>query len=231
MKTAAAKDLLHAETALTWFALRVEARRPSITNAQLSLVRRSARPPVLANGSSGSPDVHYPVRAEFVVQDILLRAGIAAWVPVGSKWVRANKYRPHQKVAVYQPILPGYVLAALPPDGRGTDGAPVDWFRVLRCPLVRGVMGFGGAPAAIPRQGMDQLREVESEERVKTVQRLMPTGRTFEVGQEVEVLEGPLTWARGKVIEITEHEAKVIFKLFGADRAVSVPLPSLGSSE
>ncbi|TPE47239.1 transcription termination/antitermination protein NusG [Amaricoccus solimangrovi] len=229
MKIAAAEEFeAPAERAATWFALRVDPRRTSVGNAQLSMVRRSARPAVPVDGASGAPEPHHPNRAEFLVQEILLRAGIDAWVPVRSKWVRSNKYRRHEKRVVYQPILPGYVLAA---PLASADGKAVSWARVLRCPMVRGVMGFGGAPAAIPQREIGRLHDVEHEDQARTIQRLMPTGRAFKVGEAVEVLEGPLGWSRGKVIEITPTEAKVIFEMFGSERPVRVDLANLGSVE
>lgn len=215
--------------ACAWFALRVDARRPSVTSAPLSLVRKSPRPPVRVAGVSGSKDARFPARAEFLVQDILLRRGIEAWVPVRAVWNRANRYRRWQKVVVYQPLLPGYVLAALPLTARGEDGPAVDWAGVLSCPMVRGVIAFGGAPAAIRDRDIQRLRETEAGEQADLLERLMPTGRTFKAGQDVEILDGPFREFRAQVIEIHPTEAVVLCHVFGRDTPLRVDLGSLGS--
>ena len=212
-----------------WFALRVDARRPSVTAAPLSMVRRSMRLPVPVDGASGATPTRIAPRGEYLVEDILLRRGIDAWVPVMTRWNQANRYHRRKKVVAYQPILPGYVLAALPCDATGEAGPGVNWPVILNCPLVRGVMGFGGIPAAIPFKEIEKLRAIELEERAETLHRLMPTNRVFEVGDRVEVLEGPLALFQGKVIEITPEEAKVVFVLFGGTAPVRVSLSNLGA--
>ncbi len=212
-----------------WFALRVDARRPVVSAARLSMVRRAVRPPVPVDGVSGAPEGRYPPRTEFLVQDILLRRKIEAWVPTKRVWHRANKYRRHDKVVVYQPILPGYVLAALPCDAAGEVGPGVNWLRILGCPMVRGVIGFGGLPAPIPLKEIEELRAAEKDQRVDALHRLMPTNRAFRIGDRVEVVGGPFAMLCGKVIELTPREASVLLALFGRETPVRVPPSDLGA--
>ncbi len=212
-----------------WFALRVEARRPSITAASLTLAQRGSRSAVRVDGLSGAAVARIAPRGEYLVEEILLRRGIRAWVPVMTRWNRANRYHQRKKVLSYQPILPGYVLAALPCDDAGEQEPGVNWPSILGCPMVRGVMGFGGVPAAIPFRAINELRAIEVSERAETLHRMMPTNRVFRVGEQVEILDGPLALERGRVIEITPEEAKVVFHLFGGTVPVRVSLSNLGA--
>ena len=105
----------------------------------------------------------------------------------------------------------------------------LDWLAVLDCPMVRGVMGFGGVPARLPEAVIERLREIEDRSQARAHHRLMPTGRTFEVGELVEVLDGPLDGFHVEVLGITAEAARVLVRILGRESEATIGLDKIGS--
>ena len=221
-----------------WYALRVVARRPSIGVCHrlgaLARLRDAQSTTALAGrlpespgpaGSPGAPAVPeqpvLPLRAEYVVEAVLARRGIEAWVPVESVWARANRYHRKAKQLVLHPMLTGYVLVRMAPGAR--------WEPVLACPLVAGVVGRQGLPMALPDAAVARLREAQWHRQAEAQQRLMPTRRVYQVGEDVEVLDGPLEGTVMRVVAITGDLAKVVGPLFGGEVEAEIGLDRIGA--
>ena len=119
------------------------------------------------------------------------------------------------------PVLAGYVFVVL--------DRPAQWDVALACPMVRGVMGFGGVPARLPEAGIARLREIEAVAQARAHHRLMPTGRAFEVGEVVELIDGPMEGRRVEVIGIEGDRARVFCEFFGGVFDVTIGLDRLGA--
>lgn len=206
-----------------WYVLRVDPRRPSVGDCPVRRVDPAERLAlaVPVDGRS-APKLRQPLRAEFVVEQVLQRRGLKAWVPLGSAFNRANRYHRRARALVLQPILTGYVLVELPQPA-------ALWDLVLDCPMVRGVMGFGGVPARVPEAGLERLRAIERTAQARAHHRLMPTGRVFEVGEMVEVLEGPLVGQVARVLAIEGEVARVLCELFGGPLDATIGLDRIGA--
>ena len=201
-----------------WYLLRVMPRAPSIGLCQpRRMVDRSKR--VRVPAAEGSIEVATPLRGEFVVEAVLRRRGLEAWVPVESFFIRRNRYSKAPKRLIFHPILIGYVLVCL-------EGAP-NWPRVLDFPLITGVVGRCGEPERVDEKGLEQLRAIQRREQAKPDERAMPTHRVYGVGDEVEVLDGAIEGARLKVVGLTRQAAAFESLLFGGSRG-TIPLHKIG---
>lgn len=212
-----------------WYALRVSARRPSIGAARrLGLVAHGPQPVVPPAGAAGGERgarqaevPHLPLRAEYVVEALLARRGIEAWVPVESVYARANRYHRRARRLVVHPMLTGYVLVRMLPGG--------PWARVLSVPLVVGVVGIGGLPLAMPDAAIARMREAEAGAQADEQQRLMPTRRVYAVGDPVEVLDGPLAGQVMRVVGIEGDLARVVGPLFGGEVEAAIAVDRIGA--
>lgn len=219
-----------------WYALRVVARRPSLGLCH-RLGALAERPPegprptgrdVSRSGAAGAglpragtagsgalPLAEAPVlplRAEYVVEAVLARRGIEAWVPVESVFARANRYHRRARQLVLHPMLTGYVLVRMAPGAR--------WEPVLACPLVAGVVGVAGVPMALPDRAVAHLRQEQAQRQAAAQERLMPTRRVYGIGAEVEVLDGPLEGRVMRVVAIAGDLARVVGPFLGGEDVV-----------
>lgn len=205
-----------------WYMLRVTSRVPSLGICQPRLVDHAIRPREadVTRGTAAAPKVDTPMRAEFVVEAVLRRRGYDAWVPCESLWIRQTRYHRTRKKAVHRPIIAGFVLV--------DPGPKSNWPRLMDFPLIRGVVGFGGVPARIDEAGMRRLREIERRSQARTYQRMMPTRRSFEIGDEVEVLEGPFEGNHVRVVGLTAAAAEFEGLLFGRVVTGEISLHKVG---
>jgi transcription antitermination factor NusG len=153
-------------------------------------------------------------QAEFACAHLLRARGLAAWAPWETKWIRANRYRKGAKREVRRPLLPGYVLARL----GDWEAEACAWQRALGVVGVQGVVGALGRPLALREAAVADLRALCERRRAAERQRAMPTNRVFDVGDVVEVLEGPLEGVVVTVLEISRGFAEVVGVDVGALR-------------
>lgn len=171
------------------------------------------------------PGAWYALRiapqAEFVTAHLLRRRGVVAWAPCLTKWVQGNRYQPQFKRAVRRPLLVGYAFVKV-------DRA-VLWERVFSVAAVLGVVSLSGRPWPIRACDIARVRHASSRLRARERDRLMPTNRGFEVGDEVEVLDGPLDGFRVRVMAIEDGKAKALLQIFGRESEALIPLAQLGA--
>jgi len=120
-------------------------------------------------------------RHEKTVRDQLVRREVETFLPIADRWSRWKDRR--KKVAF--PLFPGYCFARF---------ALVDRLRVLNVVGVADLVGICGRPEPVP------------EAEIEAIQRLASTTLQYDPhpflaeGMDVEVVRGPLTGVRGKLL-------------------------------
>ncbi len=116
----------------------------------------------------------------------------------------------NQKVSVEKRTMPGYVLVNM-------DLTDESWSLVKGTPGVTGFVGASNEPVPLTQGEVDRLlhREVAVRERKKA---------TFNIGESVKVISGPLSDFSGEISEINEDAArlKVLVSIFGRETPVEV---------
>jgi len=117
-----------------------------------------------------------------------------------------------QKVQAERKFFPGYVLAKL-------DMSDEVWHMVKDTPKVTGFLGANNKPSPITQR--------EAEALIKQIQEGVDSPRpsvTYDIGEEVKVIDGPFASFNGIVEEVDEEKAKlkVSVSIFG--RATPVEL-------
>jgi transcription termination/antitermination protein NusG len=107
-------------------------------------------------------------------------------------------------------LFQGYVLVNMIMDEES-------WYVVRNTPGVTGFVGMGNKPTALSDVEVDKiLKRIESDEpRLKV---------TFQIGEQVRIIDGPFAEFSGKVQEIdeTKGKAKVMVSFFNRDTPVEV---------
>lgn len=117
-----------------------------------------------------------------------------------------------RKVEAEQKLLPGYVLVKM----EMTDPAFV---LIKNTPKVTGFLGADNKPMAIPEaQALQMINQAKD-----GADRPKPT-ITFEVGEQVKVVDGPFASFTGSVEEVDEERArlKVAVSIFGRPTPVEL---------
>lgn len=143
--------------------------------------------------------------------------GACAVVPVHRSWRRQNRYT-KSKARRERPIMPGYVWIALPD--------PANWHDVLCWDYVFSVVSFDGRPLPMNKK---QVEKMLTDERNglfadDDLWRNMKSYGEYTIGDEVEFDGSGFQGMRGKVVDITEAEAKVLIRFLGSERVVTAPV-------
>jgi len=117
-----------------------------------------------------------------------------------------------QRVNTERKFFPGYVLAKL-------DMSDEVWHMIKDTPKVTGFLGANNKPAPVSQKEADAL--------IKQIQEGIDSPRpsvTFDIGEEVKVVDGPFASFNGQVEEVDEEKTKlkVSVSIFG--RATPVEL-------
>ena len=115
-----------------------------------------------------------------------------------------------QKVTVEKRTMPGYVLVNM-------DLNEDSWQVVKNTPGVTGFVGASNEPVPLTQGEVNRIlhKEVAVKERKKT---------TFNIGESVKVISGPLSDFTGEIAEINEDASrlKVLVSIFGRETPVEV---------
>ena len=121
-----------------------------------------------------------------------------------------SEMKDNQKVTVEKRTMPSYVLVNM-------DLNEDSWSLVKGTPGVTGFVGASNEPIPLTQTEVDRLlhREVAVRERKKT---------TFNIGESVKVISGPLSDFSGEIAEINEDASKlkVLVSIFGRETPVEV---------
>ena len=125
--------------------------------------------------------VHTRSRHEKTVRDQLVTRDVETFLPTVERWSRWKDRR--QKVIF--PLFPGYCFARF---------SLVDRLRVLNVAGVANLVGVGGLPEAVPDSEVEAIQLL-----ARTTLQYDPHPFLAE-GMDVEVVRGPLTGVRGKLL-------------------------------
>lgn len=117
-----------------------------------------------------------------------------------------------QRVNTERKYFPGYVLAKL-------DLSDEVWHLVKDTPKVTGFLGAGNTPTPISNK--------EAERLIKQIQEGVDSPRptiTYDIGEEVKVVDGPFASFNGMVEDVDEDKArlKVSVSIFGRSTPVEL---------
>jgi transcription termination/antitermination protein NusG len=116
----------------------------------------------------------------------------------------------NQKVSVEKRTMPGYVLVNM-------DLNEDSWGLVKGTPGVTGFVGASNEPIPLTQTEVDRLLRREVAVRA-------PTRAQFSIGEQVKVIQGPLSDFSGEISEINEDASrlKVLVSIFGRETPVEV---------
>ena len=121
-----------------------------------------------------------------------------------------SEMKDNQKITVEKRTMPGYVLVNM-------ELNEDSWQVVKGTPGVTGFVGASQEPVPLTQGEVDRLlhREVAVRERKRA---------TFDMGESVKVISGPLSDFSGEISEINEDAArlKVLVSIFGRETPVEV---------
>lgn len=109
-------------------------------------------------------------------------------------------------------VLPGYILVQMELDDRS-------WAAVRNTPGVTSFVGSGGKPAPLTRDEYNKIMH-----RTSTKGGVSKTSTSFEIGQTVKVVNGPLADFDGTIIEINAEagKVKVLVSILGRETPVEL---------
>jgi transcriptional antiterminator NusG len=152
-------------------------------------------------------------RVKEIIQEKAEKQGLAAAIhEVLVPMEEVVEIKRGQRVNAERKYFPGYVLAKL-------DLTDEVWHLVKDTPKVTGFLGAGNKPTPISNK--------EAERLIKQIQEGVDSPRptiTFDIGEEVKVIDGPFASFNGMVEEVDEDKArvKVSVSIFGRSTPVEL---------
>ena len=125
------------------------------------------------------------------------------------------EFKNGEKKLVEKKMFPGYLLCRM----RIDDDS---WFVVRNTPGVTGFVGAGNKPSPLPRKDVEMFLS-EADEATETVRKGRPK-MEYEVGETVQVKEGPFADFEGQIEEINVEQLKlkVLVNIFGRETPVEL---------
>lgn len=163
-----------------------------------------------------------PPQKERVSEEILIRLGYDAFVPIQFRWRRVNA---HQKVKKYVPYIMASRYVFL-----GFNKKEIPWNDLHLMTEVcgvefHGVVGIAGNPIAIPTKTMRSLFNQSGEEEIrKSAVRL---NRSIVAGDSVVISDGPFKGHQVNIEGIERGKAKVIVQIFQSAQMIEVDVGDL----
>ena len=122
-----------------------------------------------------------------------------------------SEMKDNQKITVESRTMPGYVLVNM-------ELNEDSWGLVKGTPGVTGFVGASNEPVPLTQAEVDRLlhRDIVIKDRIKKA--------SFDIGESVKVVSGPLSDFSGEISEINEDAArlKVLVSIFGRETPVEV---------
>jgi transcription termination/antitermination protein NusG len=128
------------------------------------------------------------------------------------------EFKNGKKVVVQKKVFPGYLMARLDLDDDS-------WYVVRNTPGVTGFVGSGAKPTPLSRREVENILQVKDDGTSGTPSgRKVKTRLEYEVGESVQVKEGPFADFNGTISEINEIQlkVKVLVNIFGRETPVEL---------
>lgn len=158
---------------------------------------------------------------EMVTTLRLERIGCAVLYPCMLDYRRINRYK-RAKAKVLLPLAVRYLFVGFPTDP--------NWLDVLTWPSVTGVVANDGRPHHVPFAAITAFMDRHADKVAPDAHHLMPTHREYEVGDTVEVIDGPFATFRARVLSIFKADASIELDVFGRKQTIRFPLDNLASA-
>ncbi len=125
------------------------------------------------------------------------------------------EFKNGKKQVVDKKMFPGYLLCRM----RLDDDS---WFVVRNTPGVTGFVGAGNKPSPLPRRDVENFL-AEKDETAEVVRKGRPK-LEYDIGETVQVKEGPFADFEGQIEEINEEQLKlkVLVNIFGRETPVEL---------
>ncbi len=125
------------------------------------------------------------------------------------------EFKNGKKQVVDKKMFPGYLLCRMKLDDDS-------WFVVRNTPGVTGFVGAGNKPSPLPRRDVENFL-AEKDEAAEVVRKGRPR-LEYEIGETVQVKEGPFADFEGQIEEINEEQLKlkVLVNIFGRETPVEL---------
>ena len=158
---------------------------------------------------------------EFVVQRILHSFKAETYLPMCRKWRRVNRFK-REKTKIAYPAIPGCIFVSFP---SGVE----PWFEIFtQIPSLWGVVGLGGNPMALTGHRVSEfVGRNRKRFDVADEQKFMRSNCEFQVGDRVQIVEGPFEGHIVDVRSIKGAKANVLINVFGILQPVGVPVDRL----
>ena len=146
-------------------------------------------------------------RAEKQMHDLLLKAGIDAYLPlrkVLKQWSDRKKW-------VEEPLFRSYIFVHI---------TEAEYYDVLNSPGAVRFITFEGKAVPIPPQQIEAIKQF-----VDTGQELPDVDLKLELGTMVDIIAGPMKGINGELLEILGKK-KVKIEIDGLGQAVYLELPA-----
>ncbi len=125
------------------------------------------------------------------------------------------EFKNGERKVVPRKMFPGYILVRM----RLDDDS---WFVVRNTPGVTGFVGAGNKPSPLPRKDVEMF--LQEHDQADDVVRKGRPKVDYEVGETVQVREGPFADFEGQIEEINEEQLKlkVLVNIFGRETPVEL---------
>jgi transcription termination/antitermination protein NusG len=142
-------------------------------------------------------------RHEQLVREQLDRKNVETFLPTITRWSRWKD----RKKKIDWPLFPGYCFARF----EAADSLPI-----LKCSGVVNIVSFDGKPAGIPSYELESIRLLVGSELQYDACPMIHEGML------VEVVHGPLTGVKGRLLRKDSPKARLILSVDLIGQAVSV---------
>ncbi|RYD32368.1 MAG: hypothetical protein EOP85_21805 [Verrucomicrobiaceae bacterium] len=136
--------------------------------------------------------------------------------------LRYRKATRRGKIWWVEPMFPGYVLARF---------SMAEMERAVTfCQGVRGLVRFGAEIPSIPESFVEAMKsEIRTRQDAQTGDELVTLNPTLQLGDEVEVANGPFQGMQGTVISVPSatERVKILLEFLGKPQAVDMDLFSI----
>ncbi len=121
-----------------------------------------------------------------------------------------------RRVVTRRKVFPGYVMVRAEMDDEV-------WAAIRNTPGITSFVGAGSKPTPLSRREVEAMLSFETPAEMRTASVRKPV-HGFEIGETVQVKEGPLADFSGQIAEINadQMKLKVLFNIFGRETPVEL---------